>query len=483
MKKMLLTLALLTALSAAALVPSMLFSPTSKDYNYNAMYYSTLVASTDEGVLAIMPGTRAAIANCALDGRYFLRLIDRQGAVVRELQLPGTEKAKALSLVNDIPILASYADGKVYIVFQPQKQVMRLVVDPVSMQVVESAPLVDDLLEPHSPLSIAWSPNHEYAALAVDTTHRLLLLDRKLDILWQRIATAGQTCMVDDLGNVYTCSSLVDNQGHTSLAMCMHQPDGQRLEENSTLTQPMAVQFLNASDGVVVAMGIVACNQQRKQDSYITFDRMAGIAFDFKSGTTKHSIEMFTHDELNIFGNLSLKHSNSEGRADCLNVTRTLASSFGGVAVVERLWMLTTRNLQTGMESTVYNTQGTLVMAVDWDGNILWHRPIRTRTKEGADGQLFSRPQLFEQGDEVCFLHVENKGAATYDLSKTAKVFNPALKHSQHGLYRINRQGEVRKTLLKQNGSTYGTPFRTGEGSWLLFQGLHQGGLATISFQ
>lgn len=484
MKKIFLLLALMTAVTVWAQMPSVTFGKTSKDLNYASMNSSQVVAETGEGLLVVVPGTRAMILGATTTNDHiYLRMMDRDGKTLREVLLPGTEKNTVFGISLPSPVAATLVDGRAYLAYRSHGKLLRTVVDPATMEVLSSGEVTDVNVGEMIHMTRTYSPNREYVAMEVASTNssQLILLDETLQPLWVKNGGTYGWLRPDNQGNVYVGGTKVDQKG-THLTLTMHRTDGQIVEEKVDLPQMVDVQFLNADNGVMVAMGLVACDEQNKKDRYTTFDRIAGFAFDFESRQAKVSMDNFTSDELNNFANLSTKKPNKVGKADCLRVHRTLATTFGGVAVVDRTWQVTTRDMKTGATYTDYYNMGTLVMAVDKEGRILWHVPFRNYTKEGLDEQVFSKAQLFEHDGKVFFLHVEPSLAPQYDIAKPASRFDPGKTHNKHGLYCIDAQGRVEKCALKLDGCTFGVPFRTSANSYVLFQGRSHGGLATVQF-
>ncbi|MCQ2300094.1 MAG: hypothetical protein MJZ81_08230 [Bacteroidales bacterium] len=483
MKKLSLFFAMMMAVAVWAQMPYVQFRETSKDLNYASMNNAVVLAKTSEGVLAVVPGTRTFMKNCVISGHYFLRMIDNNGNTLREVMLPGTEDTKVFGAILPLRITGTFVDGKAYLAYLNDGKLMRTVIDPATMQVLSSEPMPEVTNEGLVYLLCSYSPSRDFVAMAVASKNgdHLMLLDETLMPLWVKNPNMIDWIRVDDQGNLYQATDKVDESG-THIRMTMHGADGHVAQESATFPQAMKVRYLNADNGVVVAMGVVACDEQSKKDKYVTYDRIAGIAYDFSSRQAKISIENITSDELNVFAGAPTKKPNKVGRADGLVVHRSLGTSFGGVAVVDRCWSVTTRDASTGMTTTDYYNLGTLVMAVDKNARILWHLPFRNYTKEALDDQMFSRAQLFEQGENIYFLHVESDCLPVYDVSNPSARFNPAIKHGKHGLYCIDRQGNVTKSALKLDGCTFGSPFRTSSSSLILFQGLTRGGFADIQF-
>lgn len=481
MKKLSLFFAMMMAVVVWAQMPTIQFGETSKDLNHASMFHANVIAQTDEGVLAVVPHTRTIMKNSVISGRYFLRMIGKSGQTLREVVLPGTEKTQVFGEIIPLEFTATLADGKAYLAYLVDGKLLRTVIDPATMQVISSDPMADIEVSDIMHLSRSYSPNRDFIAMTVASQNyaQVLLLDETLQPLWVKSTNILGWVYADNQGNVYLASTNVNDNG-TRLSLNMHTADGQLVEESATFPQAMDVKFLNADNGVVVAMGVVACDVQSDKDRFVTFDRIAGIAYDFTSRQAKINLENITSDELNVFANLSTKKPNKVGKADGLTVRRTLVTSFGGVALIDRCWSVTHHD--GSMTYTDHYSQGTLVMAVDKEGRILWHRPFRIFIKENPSNRMTSTPQLFEQGDNIYFLRVDTYGIPSYDITNPAKRFNPGAKHSKHSLYCIDRQGNVTKNLLNLDGCTFCTPIRTSPTSFFLFQGVYRGGFATIQF-
>ncbi|MCF0212236.1 MAG: hypothetical protein HUK17_05015 [Bacteroidales bacterium] len=494
MKKVLFLLSMMAAVCAWAQGPELTFGKTAKGFDYNTMDNATIVAHTSEGTLAVVPCSHGAMAGNVLNGDLWLRLINMNGDIVRELHLPNTEEHK-IPVFGGIKfqptaeyfgVIANYVDGKAYILYRSEVGFARIVVNPTTMQIESTTEMkYIDLAEEQCTIHTAVSPNKDYAVLSVvnlNAPNHLMLLNRTLEVQWHNNAYAEE-CFVDNQGQVYTCSSDLNRYGATEMKLVLYTPDGQETEEHPVINMPMAVKFLNATDGVVVALGLVPSNEQSPKEPNVTFDRIAGIAFDFSTKTPLFTMEPITSDEFNVFGNLPTKKTNKVGKVDGIKLSTSLATSFGGVCMVERRWRVVVRDANTGMVNKInYATSGTMMVAVDKKGNILWHLPFRINKLEGVGPNILASAKLMERDGYIYMLRMDSGAPATYDISKPAPKYNPAMNFKQYGLYRINAHGQVEKTVFKGKGALVGQPFQYSDNGYVILQGVLKGGIATLTF-
>ena len=483
MKKITLFLSMMMAVVAWAQMPQIQFSKVGKGLDFASMMNGTILDKSTEGVLAVVPGTFTVLGGSAINGKYYLRMVDAEGKALREVVLPGLDDRKVIGVVLPTTITASYVDGKAYLIYKAKENVLRTVIDASTMKVIESKPIQEVKNSKVFFVQNAVSPNRDFYVVGFSgdkDNGRMMLLDETLQPLWEENVTPRNWISVDNKGNVYNCGYRVNSNGVTHLDVTYYEAGGEVVDEKTSFPYAMNVEFISGDNGVVVAMGMVACNEQNKKDKYVTYDRLAGISYDFNDHRSHINVSDMTSDEFNVLFNLATKKPNKEGRVDGLVVRNKMATSFGGVAVVGRQWNVTVRQ-SNGMSSTTYYNVGSLVLAVDKNANILWHLPIRSFTEEGVDDQAFSKPHLFECGDKIYFMQVEKSGTETYDIAKAVKKFNPGSSHGTHGLYGIDRQGNVSKSILKLNGCIFGEPYRISDHSMILFQGLTKGGFAEVT--
>lgn len=456
--------------------------------NSNAV---TLVAQTDEGVLMVVPDVKMLIGNRVGHREVHLRLVDRDANILKDMVLDSCLSLKCYTNI---------IDGKLYMLYPTYSGFMREVVDLASFK-SELRERVEGLmpttienslmLEPLHTSHVCLSPNRDFCVVVTlgrdGKSVSMTLLDATFDLLWTKMDTPySGDIIVTDEGVVYMMNGRYNEElRRAELALTRIDVDDEIVE---TPTLPLEIgnlQLVNVMNDCMVMAGIVNAEDagQHKKDRFQNFDRVVGISYNFTTKQLKYNTQKLTDDALNVFGNLSTKKPNKVGKADGLGFGGWVPTTYGGVAVLERTWVVEYRD-QYGSTSYTFNVMGAMAYAVDIDANILWQRPMRHNMREPYKTQSLTKPVVFAEGDDVYVVSYAPKADKTFDITKpTAQVGLPFSKHNTV-VYHIDRQGNMSQFADKKAERQVLTGWlKLAPGSYLaLWNKVSNGGLVWVKF-
>ena len=473
-------------------MPTFRFGETNKGFDHLMSHNSHILAEKDGEILV------ATYENRSFLGSFFpcgLQVVaaDTNMKVLRQVSLPETKMSQI--------VFANYVDGKVYLLYRGVivADYYRAVIDPQSMTLERCEKVFDNIpgknLETYN-----WSAQSDnglfYAVADVfvnsvsnEMVHRQLLLDEKLELMWEKHFEADMmsNLHVSDDGVVYLFGSRYDKASHETI-VSMHVldvDDEKSVERSVKVGEVYRLTLLNivGSGGspsvqYAVAAGYIRTPKSPKNKD--CFDQMVGIALNLRTGDVKASTERFTSDELNVFGNKSTKKENEVGMVDALTMANSAETGYGGVLLLQRIWKVTTSSTSSP-DVNEYFTMGSLALAVDTTGTILWHKPFRTvnseRTFQAADIPCYGDAPMLAEGDNVYVMLPEPaKPSATYDIASSESRIALGIRAHSYVIYGIDRQGTLAKQIPipKDKGSLMDNFVRQAPGKYIGIYSYHK---------
>ena len=463
-------------------MPTFRFGEANKGYDYLMSHNSHIIAEQGSELLIATWETWGFLGSLMPKGLQVVA-VDTNMKVLRQVSLPDTKMSEL--------VFANYVEGKVYLLYRGEyvAEYHRAVIDPRSMTIESCVSVFDSMRGTY--YWTAKSDNGLFYALAdvfvhpvsKEVGHRQMLLDEKLEVLWEKRFETNMmsNLKVSDEGEVYLFGSRYDKNSHETIiaAHVLDVDDEKSVEERVTVGEVHRLALLNIVNGrYAVAAGFIRTPESPKKKD--CFDQMVGIVLDIKTGNVKATTVRFTSDELNVFGNKSTKKENKVGMVDALVMANSIGTNYGGVLLLQRCWKVTTHSTKAP-DVHDYYTMGSLALAVDTTGTILWHKPFRTvndeRTGQAFDVPCYGDAPMMAEGDNVYVMLPEpSKTPATYDIAAAGTKI--MLGHRDHAyvLYGIDRNGMVMKQIPvpKDKGSLMDNFVRQAPGKYVGIYSFHK---------
>ena len=488
-------------------MPMFHFGVANKGYDYMMSHNSHIIAEQDGELIIATWETRGILGACIPWGLQVVA-VDTNMKVLRQVSLPDTRM--------DELVFANYVEGKVYLLIRHQfkAEYRRAVVEPRSMT-LESFEKMSTNMPGKDYAAYHWdakSDNGLFYALedvfvnsvSKEMVHRQLLLDEKLEQLWEKRFEANELSdmRVSDEGVVYLFGSRYDKTTQETI-VAVHVLD---VDDEKSAVGRVAVgevhrlALLNIVGGgespsngespltlYAVAAGYIRTPESPKKSD--CFDKMVGLSLNINTGDVRATTVRFTSDELNVFGNKSTKKENKVGMVDALAIANSVGTNYGGVLLLQRVWKVTTRSTKAP-DVHDYFTMGSLAMAVDTTGTILWHKPFRTvnseRTGQSADIPCYGDAPMMAEGDNVYMMLPEpTKTPETYEYATPVSKIMLGNRVHANVIYGIDRQGTVVKQVPvpKDKGSMMDNMVRQAPGKYVGIYSFHKkSALVHVSF-
>ncbi len=473
-------------------MPTFRFGQVNKGYDYMMSHNSHIIAEQNGELLIATWETRGILGACIPWGLQVVA-VDTNMKVLRQVSLPDSRM--------DELVFANYVDGKVYLLIRHQfmAQYRRAVIDPRNMT-LESCEKMSTNMPGKDYAAYHWNAKSDnglfYAledvfvnSVSKEMVHRQLLLDEKLEQLWEKRFEANEVSdmRVSDDGVVYLFGSRYDKASRETI-VAVHVLD---VDDEKSATGRVSVgevyrlKLLNIVVGnesqstlYAVAAGYIRTPDSPKKSD--CFDQMLGLSLNINTGDIRATTVKFTSDELNVFGNRSTKRENKVGMVDALVMANSVGTNYGGVLLLQRVWKVTTRSTKSP-DVHDYYTMGSLALAVDTTGIIRWHRPFRTvnreRTGQSADIPCYGDAPMLAEGDNVYVMLPEpTKTPATYDIAAVESNIMLGSRAHAFVIYGIDRQGTVVKQVPvpKDKGSLMDNFVRQAPGKYVGIYSFHK---------
>lgn len=475
--------AAMLAISAMAQpsMPTFRFGEANKGYDYMMSHNSHIIAEQGGELFIATWETRGILGACIPWGLQVVA-VDTNMKVLRQVSLPDTRRSEL--------VFASYVEGKVYLLYRGEyvAEYHRAVIEPKSMTLERCESVFDSM--PGTYYWTAKSDNGLFYAIAdvfvhpvsKEVGHRQMLLDEKLEVLWEKRFETNMmsNLRVSDDGEVYLFGSRYDKTSHETIVVAhvLDVDDEKSVEGRVAVGEMFRLTLLNIVGGKAVAAGFIRTPESPKKKD--CFDQMVGIALDIRTGDVKATTARFSSDELNVFGNKSTKKENKVGMVDALVMANSIGTNYGGVLLLQRCWKITTRSTKAP-DVHDYYTMGSLALAVDTTGTILWRKPFRTvdgeRTGQSADIPCYGDAPMMAEGDNVYVMLPEpSKTPATYDIAAAGSKIMLGNRAHAYVVYGIDRKGTVVKQIPvpKDKGSLMDNFVRQAPGKYVGIYSFHK---------
>lgn len=450
MKNILSFILLTIALAAAAQAQTTVAGyPLEKGFNMMSADATHVLGECGGEVVAVAHVARGVIT---LYKDYEVLAIDKTGAI-RSVELPDTKHCDLLA--------ATLVDGQVHVLMagtdKNQFSISRAAVNVAGMKI--TTPLTpiysETLAKSDLPYYLsAQSPSGDFVALyagiyrnaSKDFRAKEVLLDNTLGELWtkQYPLAAVNALRVTDDGQVQTMSYYCnEKENRSGFRFGLLDENGEDVQETTfTSTKIENCRLLNCINGKFVVAGLLV---DKKNSG---FSGLCGLAYDMKSRDARMSTSPFTDEEANVLENRPLR-SNMKRSAVTAGLTpmSSAATDFGGACSFSRIYTVTTTGAGAP-NSTDYYVTGTLAVAVDTDGHIMWRKPFRMAMKE-PEHTYFIHAGLCAKGSTVYLVQSEPaKGGLVYDIAATAKMKAVNGFKARTAVYAISPKGEVGKEMF-----------------------------------
>lgn len=465
-KTILLSMVVMLGLAAMAQPqqPTLRSGQWNKGVDHLMAYNSRIAAVGDNEVLMATWSTRSFLGVQMVKGLQVVA-VDTNMQVLRQVELP---EGKACQLV-----FCTYVEDSVYVLYRHEYEARyyRAVVEPKSMTVVRcdsiSTGLSGKNLEAYR-----WTAKSDnglfYAVASVfgntvmkEALSRQLLLDEKLQVLWEKRYESRlvSDMTVDDEGVVRLFGYRYDkSRGEITVEVATLDVDSeQKASGTARVGEVHRMCLLNMAGPVAVAAGYLRSPQSDKNSD--EFDQMIGLAFDTRTREVRTESVRFTSDDWNVFMNKPTKNTKTKEKIDALVLAGRTATDYGGALLLQRCWKITTHSTKNP-DVHDYYTWGSLVLAVDTTGHILWHKPLRTvyreTTGQASDIPTYTDAVLMAEGDNVYAMLPESaKTPTTYDISRPADQIRADMVNHALSVYGFDKEGRVSKQvwLQKEKGS------------------------------
>lgn len=413
--------------------------------------------------------------------------------IKKECKVVAFDNDMNISGTLDIPktkdhenLAATLYNGKVYILTRrsDRSEVVyeRFVVDPTTMQLSEEPTVLYRYTSQRKDDNYYWanqSPDGMLTGLIHITTNRKndkfeaveFLLDEEMKVEWQQeypIYSLSHLIVTND-GELVTIGNDGAKTGTRSNIYISILDADNAIDMSETLNVTVTNnRLISYSDGKVLATGFGVNTRNTDDIQYF------GIAADNKLQQINVSYKSLTDNEKNVFVNRNYGSKPKTPATEAMIMRHYEPTEFGGVCTIHIRWNETICN-QNGCRLTAYQ-EGVLIYGIDKDGEIIWHHPIRSSSKE-KNSELTISSSLCVDGNNVYFFQSESpKWPQTYNMDKKLKTFVLNNGSKNIGVYRINSDGKITKNVLtlakknvlscslQRNGEKYTGFLSTGKG-------------------
>lgn len=459
--KRLIFLMMLAVCTAAWSQSPIEFGEKTKRINMASAEKGDILMETSDGIIALVPDTRNILGVVSEKGDWHLGLWGFDGNPIKEVVVPRKEAGKCFSRI---------VDDKLYVLYPSGSAMMRLVVNPKTLEIISKGGLegihvyVNSDVEREvnarfkiattSEYAVSASPNGDFYVIANRhfNNRMIALLDETFELLWVKSdLDYSDAVRVDNEGNVYQILARVDSERQTSQIKFMRMDVDNETEEVVGLPFELYdISLLNVIDGRIVALGLVCSDQGKRREKYRTCDRVVGLTYDFDKRQFNSDIQNISSDALNVLGNISTKKTNKAGKADMLSLTQSQPTSYGGVCLMQRGWGKEVRNVNTGVSSYSYIVCGQVMVSVDADGKIRWQRPFRQFMEEPFRDQCRTIPLLIVEEDNTYLVIPQEKISKNgYDIKNPIHTTVLPRNSFYLAIFRVDASGNV---TVKSNG-------------------------------
>lgn len=293
-----------------------------------------------------------------------------------------------------------------------------------------------------------------------ETSQVQILLDNKFEKLWtkQYKVKMLDDIMVDNDGVMYLLGSTHNENTHRSMvSLSTLDVDGdQTIEDYYNEGMISSLKLINAKNGTVIAAGPVYHEITRKESTY---DKVIALAINTRERSMTMKTRDFTAEETCIFNDKRISKNSQLDYPQYIEPTHALPTDNGGIVLLQSKWRVHHTDTKQTTNYYMNHICGTLMVAVDANGNISWAKPFRTKyssqTGTPYSPVLIDDVVLKQANSNIYFFQQElAESKPDYNLEQNLKALNTLSKHNW-GIYCITPNGDVTKSVVK--GSTNGT--------------------------
>lgn len=271
---------------------------------------------------------------------------------------------------------------------------------------------------------------------------RQFLLDEEMNIEWQHdypLYSISHILVTED-GEILTLGRSVENdKARSNIYVSLINEDNSHDVSVATNLVVYNTRLLCYRKGKVLFMGL---GHSVNDDEDV---RYFGGSIDMAKGELKASYKSFTQLEWNVFNGDNQGRNSDHLHCDKFMMPNCQATDFGAVGTVQARWSVETCNTQGACNIKSY-LQGVMLFAIDDEGEILWHFPIRSDYAENGLPCLTAN-SIIVKGNDVYFLQTEHaKWPETYNLAKSMKTLKLQRGSKVIGVYHVTPDGEMSKT-------------------------------------
>lgn len=268
------------------------------------------------------------------------------------------------------------------------------------------------------------------------------LLDEEMKIEWQReypLHSMSQMLVTED-GEIITLGRSAERENTPSkiYATIINEDNTQDVDVTANLVVT-DLRLISYSKGKMLIMGLGLNVSNKKEVRYF------GATLDFATGKMNASYQSLTQLDLNVFNGDNQGRNSDPIGYDAFVMRHWKSTQFGAVGTLQVRWAVETCNTQ-GACNIKYYQQGVLIFAINDNGEILWHFPIRSDYAENGLSLLMANSLLVD-GDDVYFVQTEHaKWPESYDLTKSMKTLKLHKGSKMIGVYHVSADGKMSKT-------------------------------------
>lgn len=279
----------------------------------------------------------------------------------------------------------------------------------------------------------------------------LIVTDNRFSPLWQRDDLPGwyNTLTIDDEEAVHAMLVGVTDKNtyflfanHSSMSDEMFLDSIDRADIGSC-------RLLNYVDGHFVAGGTIG--EKRHGLHNIQYSAIFGLSYDTHNNRLVFNPQPLTPTEFAVLENRDLDSKRNE-KTEMQGLTNHdgVATPFGGVM---QLWnFMTTIVYSKGSVMYIYDLFGSLMVAVDKEGKLVWRVPVRNHIASPNDQTPIRQHITYHNGHTYVVQTENSKSPTEYDLSEDAsRLATMTTAKATLAIYAIDDGGKVSKYTLPQD--------------------------------
>lgn len=378
--------------------------------------------------------------------------VDDQMNLLKSVEIDGTD--------DDDVASATMFEGKIYILLRRETRkdlsFIRYVVDAQSMTTVGEPTTIFSYTSERKDDCYRWveqSPNKSLTGIVHIVTNKKtgtldgteILLDEEMNVEWRKdypIHAMSNMVVTDDGEIIIMGTSKYETQERSKIYISILSAENTNDYSTTAELSVGNTQLVGLSGNKVLAIGAGTSIETKKEVKYF------GLALNIVDGLFNISYKTLTSFEKAVFENIIPERKPKDPDIYNLMIMNCQLTKFGGVGTIQQRWGITRCN-QQGICSTTYYHQGTLMIGIDNNGEILWHHPILANYIEQETSQQMFNTITVIDNDTYFIQSEEPKWGESAEITKSAKNFR--LKNGSENLavYRVDANGKISKHVVK----------------------------------